>query len=67
MIQPQRNDNMFSYLEKAYNDGTRYILHYVTTRELYNIVKAAEAGESGNPDQYRDYILDKPGHLQPPN
>ena len=60
-------DNMFSYLEKAYNDGNRYILHYVSTRELYNIVKAAEAGESGNPDQYRDYILDKPGHLQPPN
>lgn len=57
-------DNMFSYLESAYNDGSRYVLHYVSSRELYNIVKAAEAGESGNPDQYRDYILDKPAHLQ---
>jgi hypothetical protein len=60
-------DNMFSYLESAYNDGKRYVLHYVSTRELYNIVKAAEAGESGNPDQYRDYILDKPAHLQNAN
>ncbi|MES2625735.1 MAG: hypothetical protein V4628_10680 [Pseudomonadota bacterium] len=56
--------NMFGYLESAYNNGTDYVLHYVSSRELYNIVKAAEAGESGNPDKYRDYILDKPAHLQ---
>ena len=57
-------DDMFSYLESAYNDGKNYVLHYVSTRELYNIVKAAEAGEAGSPDKYRDYILDKPAHLQ---
>lgn len=48
---------MFSYLESAYNDGKKYALHYVTAREMFNIIKAAEAGLGGNPGQYRDYIL----------
>jgi hypothetical protein len=29
--------------------------HYVTARELVNIVHAAEAGETGNPGGYRDF------------
>ncbi|MEI9896304.1 MAG: hypothetical protein WDN28_21180 [Chthoniobacter sp.] len=29
--------------------------HYVTARELVNILHAAEAGHSGNPDQFRDF------------
>ena len=53
-------DNMFSYLERAYNDGKKYQLHYVTSREAYNIVKAAEAGKSGNPNAYRDFLLPRP-------
>lgn len=53
-------DAMFSYLEDNYNDGERYVLHYVTARELYNIVKAAEAGHVGNPDDYRDFVLRPP-------
>lgn len=53
-------DSMFSYLESAYNDGERYILHYVTAREAYNIVKAAEDGKSGNPNLYRDYAVPPP-------
>ncbi len=36
-------------LETRYNDGKRYVLHYVTAREMYNIIKAAEAGLDGNP------------------
>jgi len=48
---------MFDDLEKRYNDGTSFALHYVTARELYNIVKAAEAGETGNPGQYRNYVV----------
>ena len=55
-------DNIFYHLEKKYNDENNYILHYVTARELYNIIKAAEAGESGNPEQYRNYILSKPSY-----
>ena len=53
-------DTMHSYLERAYNDGQNYVLHYVTSREVYNIVKAAEAGCEGNPNDYRDYILPPP-------
>ena len=53
-------DAMHSYLETAYNDGRDYVLHYVTAREMYNIVKAAEAGKSGNPAAYRDYELAPP-------
>lgn len=48
---------MFSYLEQKYNDSTNYLLHYVTAREMFNIIKAAEAGLDGNPGEYRDYIL----------
>jgi len=50
-------DNLYSQLESAYNDGSRYSLHYVTAREMYNIIKAAEAGEQGNPGNYRDYAI----------
>lgn len=50
-------DSTLSHLEEHYNDGAEYLLHYVTTREAYNIVKAAEAGEQGNPNQFRDYQI----------
>ena len=35
-------------------------LHYMTAREAYNVVKAAEAGERGNPEQYRNYLIPQP-------
>lgn len=50
-------DHMYRYLEQRYNDGTRYVLHYVTAREAYNIAKAAEANAQGNPDAYRDFLI----------
>jgi hypothetical protein len=53
-------DEGFSHLEQEYNDGKNFILHYATARELYNIVKAAEAGETGSPHQYRDYKIKPP-------
>lgn len=53
-------DAMHRYLQRAYNDGQRHVLHYVTARETYNIIKAAEAGEQGDPGQYRDYLLPAP-------
>jgi len=56
-------DAMHTYLERAYNDGSRYVLHYVTAREAYNIVKAAEAGHAGDPGRFRDYQLPPPPHL----
>jgi len=51
---------MHRHLLSQYNDGKKFSLHYVTAREMYNIVKAAEAGEKGNPGEYRDYILTLP-------
>jgi hypothetical protein len=46
-----------SYLERAYNDGSRYVLHYVTAREAYNLVRAAVDGKTGDPRQYYDYVI----------
>jgi len=45
---------------REFNDGRRYRLHYVTAREMVNIVRAAEADKKGNPGDYRDYILPPP-------
>lgn len=45
------------HITKEFNDGTRYRLHYVTAREMYNIVKAAEDGKTGDPGLYRDYQI----------
>jgi len=56
----EHSEKMFSYLEDRYNDGKEYCLHYITAREAYNIVKAAEDGMTGNPDQYRDYVIPHP-------
>ena len=48
-------------METKYNDGCNYILHYVTARELYNIIKAIEEGEPGtNPEEYRNYRIQSP-------
>lgn len=44
-------------LTSEYNDGERFVLHYVTAREMYNIALAAMAGHAGDPNQYRDYAL----------
>ncbi|HFC53788.1 MAG TPA: hypothetical protein ENJ43_05090 [Gammaproteobacteria bacterium] len=55
-------DEMFSYLEQRYNDGEHYRLHYVSAREMYNIIKAAEAGMAGDPSDYRDFILQPPAN-----
>ena len=40
-------DNALTYLEKRYNDGQHYLLHYVTARETYNIIRAAADGKQG--------------------
>jgi len=38
-------DRLFDFLEENYNDGKKYKLHYVSAREMYNIVKSVEAGD----------------------
>ena len=53
-------DRMHADLEARYNDGVNHVLHYVTAREAYNIAKAAEAGRSGDPNAYRDFVIPPP-------
>ena len=47
-------------VQASYNDGQRFRLHYVTAREMVNIIHAAEDGKTGNPGQYRDYRFGRP-------
>ena len=50
-------DAMLTAVEEKYRDGDNYRLHYMTAREAYNVVKAAEAGKEGNPNDYRDFLI----------
>lgn len=43
-----------------YNDGRRWVLHYVTAREMFNVAMAAIDGLSGDPCRYRDHALAAP-------
>ena len=61
MLLGEAGERFLTHLERAYNDGARYRLHYVTARELFNIVKAAEAGHAGNAGAYRDFLIRPPG------
>ena len=55
-------DPMLSDLERICADRG-ISLHYMTTREAYNAVKAAEDGKTGDPEQYRDYRIPKPCNM----
>jgi hypothetical protein len=56
-------DEIFTYLETKYNDGENFLLHYVTARELYNMIKAIEAGEPcDDPEDWRDYRIQPPAY-----
>ena len=47
-------------LDNAFVQNDDYRLHYVTSREAYNIIKAAEDGLTGNPNDYRNYVSKEP-------
>ncbi len=51
---------VYEHLGGKYNDGKNWSLHYVTAREMYNIIRAAEDGKTGNPGEYRDYEISPP-------
>jgi hypothetical protein len=50
-------DQFLGELENFAAKGNGFELHYVTAREMYNIIKAAESGMSGPPGEYRDFEL----------
>lgn len=52
--------NAHEILQHEFNDGKTWQLHYVSAREMANIVKAAEANLAGTPGQFRDF------HVGPP-
>jgi len=58
--EPMRN--AFRHLGARYNDGRQWKLHYASAREMYNIIKAAEAGLAGDPNEYRDYLVPRPAY-----
>ena len=45
----------FAHALGEYNDGSRYRFHFVSAREMVNIIHAAEDGQTGNPGRFRDY------------
>jgi len=47
-------------LLSQFNDGQRYRVHYVSAREMVNIIHAAEDGKTGDPGAYRDYLYPSP-------
>lgn len=47
-------------LQRDYNDGTRWQLHYVTAREMYNVARAAMDGRAGPPPEHFDYEIAPP-------
>jgi hypothetical protein len=47
-------ESALTALERHYNDGQRYVLHYVTAREAYNLAMAAASGATGSPSAYLD-------------
>jgi hypothetical protein len=55
------SDSTFSAMEEWWNRPP-FRLHYVTAREACNIARAAEAGHSGNPDDYRDFLVPPPAN-----
>ena len=55
------NDAVLTAMEMWWNRPP-FRLHYVTAREAYNLVKAAEAGMSGNPNDYRDFEIPPPAN-----
>jgi hypothetical protein len=56
-----RMQRVWAELENRFK-GPRCRLHYVTAREVYNIIKAAEAGLDGNPAEFRGFDIAPPAH-----
>jgi hypothetical protein len=52
--------DLHRYLAERYNDGRRWILHYLTAREMFNVAIAAMDGRDGDPGHYRDHVVPPP-------
>ena len=45
---------------RRYNDGKKFVLHYVSAREMFNIALAGMHGLRGDPNHFRDHWLPPP-------
>ena len=50
-------DMLYATLESCFNDGKNYVLHYVSAREMFNLIKALEANTAQRLASWRDYPL----------
>jgi hypothetical protein len=57
--QPMRA--FYEYVLSTFNDGKSYRFHFVTAREMVNIIHAAEDGRTGNAGEFRNYIYTRGG------
>ncbi len=55
-----RAREMHQILAEQYNDGRRFQLHYVTARQAFNLVRAAEHGAEGNPQEFVNWEIAPP-------
>ena len=53
----ERALRMHRTLAENYNDGRRFKLHYVTARQAFNLIRAAENDAQGDPSQFLDWEL----------
>ncbi|OGV64048.1 MAG: hypothetical protein A2498_01845 [Lentisphaerae bacterium RIFOXYC12_FULL_60_16] len=52
--------NFYRDLAARYNDGDRWRLHFVSARECYNLIRAVEDGQTGDPGSFRNYEIQPP-------
>ena len=50
---------LFADAEARYNDDVHYRLHYVTAREMFNVIKATEAGAIGSIAELKEWCVRK--------
>lgn len=55
-----RMKNFFLDALANYNDGGKFRFHFVSAREMVNIIHAAEDGHAGNAGAFRDHRYRKP-------
>lgn len=58
-------DALFRDVEARYNDGHHFRSHYVSAREMFNILKATEAGQVLEISAARDSVLPRPLYAGP--
>jgi hypothetical protein len=58
-----RGEELHEALATRYNDGAKWMLHYVSAREMYNVARAAMDGKSGSPAQWFDYEVPRAERL----